>query len=86
MAIFPSGIPFPEQYYANYPGDFYIPLNRYVWGANITYDVKEKMVNKMIEIRPDIVEKLFMDDNIDKFMLILKYSKFNLDSINSLFC
>jgi hypothetical protein len=42
---------------------------------------KQKMVNKMIEIRPDIVEKLFMDGNINKFMLILKYSKINLDSI-----
>ena len=42
---------------------------------------KEKMANKMIEIRPDIVEKLFMDNQINKVILILKYSKFNLDSI-----
>jgi hypothetical protein len=29
----------PSDYYANYPGQLFIPLDRYVLGANITYGV-----------------------------------------------
>lgn len=36
-----TGLALPSVYYANYPGELFIPLNRYVLGPNITYGVKE---------------------------------------------
>lgn len=40
MAIWPTGIQVPDTYYANFPGELAIRLNRYVIGANITYGVQ----------------------------------------------
>jgi len=41
LAIWPTGLNLPETYYANYPGQLFIPLNRLVLGSNITYGVIE---------------------------------------------
>lgn len=30
----------PMDYYANYPGQLFIPLDRYIFGANVTYGVR----------------------------------------------
>jgi hypothetical protein len=35
----PTGLTPPKEYYANYPGELFIPLNRYVLGPNITWGV-----------------------------------------------
>lgn len=39
LALWPTGLKLPDTYYANYPGQLFIPLDRYVLGANITYGV-----------------------------------------------
>jgi hypothetical protein len=39
LALWPTGMRLPETYYANYPGQLFIPLDRYVFGSNITYGV-----------------------------------------------
>ncbi len=39
-SLWPTGIPVPYIYYANFPGHLVIPLNRYVFGANVTYGVQ----------------------------------------------
>lgn len=39
LALWPTGLKLPETYYANYPGQLFIPLDRYVLGSNITYGV-----------------------------------------------
>ena len=39
LAIYPTGLKLPDTYYANYPGQLFIPLDRLVFGSNITYDV-----------------------------------------------
>lgn len=39
LALWPTGRKLPDTYYANYPGQLYIPLDRYVLGSNITYGV-----------------------------------------------
>jgi hypothetical protein len=39
LALWPTGLKVPETYYANYPGQLFIPLDRYVFGSNITYGV-----------------------------------------------
>lgn len=41
MAMWPTGLTLPTTYYSNYPGELFIPLNRYILGPNITYGVKE---------------------------------------------
>jgi hypothetical protein len=38
-ALWPTGLKIPDTYYANYPGKLFIPLDRYVFGPNITYGV-----------------------------------------------
>jgi len=39
LALWPTGLNLPDTYYANYPGNLYIPVDRYVFGSNITYGV-----------------------------------------------
>ena len=48
--LYPTGFDLPKNYYANYPGELFIPLDRYVIGSNITYDVKEYLDNKTGEL------------------------------------
>ncbi len=38
--LWPTGLHLPDTYYANFPGELVIPLNRYIIGANITYGVQ----------------------------------------------
>jgi len=38
-SVWPTGYTLPQSYYANYPGEMFIPLDRYALGANITYGV-----------------------------------------------
>lgn len=52
MAIWPTGLPVPDTYYANYPGELVIRLDRYVIGANITYGVQEKVKNESLNLPP----------------------------------
>ncbi len=40
----------PNTYYANYPGEFGIPLDRYAHGANMTYGVQEKVKNESLDL------------------------------------
>lgn len=44
-ALWPTGMVIPDSYYANFPGELVIPLERYVFGPNITYGVQEKLTN-----------------------------------------
>lgn len=37
LALWPTGRTLPRDYYANYPGQLFIPIDRYVFGGNITY-------------------------------------------------
>lgn len=46
MKMWPTGLKLPESYYANFPGELFIPLERYVLGANITYGVHENVTQK----------------------------------------
>lgn len=39
LALWPTGLKLPDTYYANYPGQLFIPLDRYVFGSNITYGI-----------------------------------------------
>ena len=39
LAMWPTGLTLPTDYYANYPGQLFIPISRYVFGSNITYGV-----------------------------------------------
>jgi hypothetical protein len=39
LALYPTGLRLPDTYYANYPGQLFIPIDRYVFGSNITYGV-----------------------------------------------
>jgi hypothetical protein len=41
-AMWPTGYKLPNTYYANYPGELFIPLDRYVLGSNITFSVIEE--------------------------------------------
>lgn len=41
MDLYPTGLKLPEVYYANYPGELFIPLNRYILGPNVTWGVHE---------------------------------------------
>lgn len=50
MTLWPTGIPAPDTYYANYPGELAIPLHRYVIGANVTWGVQEKLTNETGEL------------------------------------
>ena len=43
MGIYPTGLKLPETYYANFPGEFFIPLARYALGPNMTYSVHESV-------------------------------------------
>jgi hypothetical protein len=45
FTLWPTGLTPAKEYYANYPGELYIPLNRYVMGPNITWDVNETAVS-----------------------------------------
>ena len=45
-ALWPTGRTLPSDYYANYPGQLFIPLDRYVFGSNITYGVKSEEKEK----------------------------------------
>jgi hypothetical protein len=38
-ALWPTGLSIPETYYANYPGQLFIPLDRYILGSNITWGI-----------------------------------------------
>jgi len=40
MALWPTGRKVPSTYYANFPGQLIIPLDRYVIGANVTWGVQ----------------------------------------------
>ncbi len=40
LALWPTGLEMPKDYYANYPGQLFIPVNRLVFGANVTYGIK----------------------------------------------
>jgi hypothetical protein len=40
-ALWPTGLHLPETYFANYPGYLYIPLDRYVYGSNISWGIKD---------------------------------------------
>lgn len=40
-SLWPTGLTPSKEYYANYPGELFIPLNRYVLGPNITWGVNE---------------------------------------------
>lgn len=44
LSIWPTGLSLPDTYYANYPGQLFIPLDRYVLGSNITYGVHSEAV------------------------------------------
>lgn len=37
--LWPTGLKLPETYYANFPGELFIPLDRYIMGPNITYGI-----------------------------------------------
>lgn len=37
LVLYPTGLTLPKDYYANYPGQLFIPIDRYVFGSNITY-------------------------------------------------
>lgn len=37
LVLYPTGLTLPKDYYANYPGELFIPIDRYVFGANLTY-------------------------------------------------
>lgn len=39
LALYPTGLKLPETYYANYPGQLFIPLDRIIFGSNITYGI-----------------------------------------------
>jgi len=39
LALWPTGLKLPEVYYANYPGNLYVPIDRYILGSNITYGI-----------------------------------------------
>lgn len=41
MTLWKTGLTLPSTYYTNYPGELFIPLDRYILGPNITYGVKE---------------------------------------------
>jgi len=38
-AVWPTGLALPDSYYANYPGEMWIYLDRYALGANLTYGI-----------------------------------------------
>lgn len=42
LALWPTGLKLPDTYYANYPGQLFVPLDRYVFGSNITYGVYDE--------------------------------------------
>jgi hypothetical protein len=42
--LWPTGLKPSPEYYANYPGELFIPLNNYVFGPNITWGVHEQTV------------------------------------------
>lgn len=37
--LYPTGFTLPETYYSNFPGELFVPLDRYINGPNITYGV-----------------------------------------------
>ena len=39
MSIYPTGINIPDTYYVNYPGELYVPLDRYLVGTSINYGI-----------------------------------------------
>jgi hypothetical protein len=45
MALWPTGFNIPDTYYANFPGNLFIPLDRYVFGANITYGIDDRSID-----------------------------------------
>jgi len=49
MKMYPTGLQIPDTYYANYPGELFIPLHRYVYGPNITWNVHENEHPNMSE-------------------------------------
>lgn len=38
--LWQTGLKLPDTYYANYPGELIIPLDKYIFGANVTYGVQ----------------------------------------------
>jgi hypothetical protein len=41
FSLWPTGLMPSKEYYSNYPGELFIPLNRYILGPNITWGVNE---------------------------------------------
>jgi len=39
-SLWPTGLTIPNTYYANFPGELVIPLDKYIFGANVTYGVQ----------------------------------------------
>lgn len=45
-SIYPTDLPLPSVYYANYPGEIRINLRNYAIGPNITYNITDLGVSK----------------------------------------
>lgn len=45
-SIYPTDLPLPEVYYANYPGIININLRNYALGPNITYNITDNTEQK----------------------------------------
>lgn len=41
FTLWPTGLTPSKEYYSNYPGELFIPLNRYILGPNVTWAVNE---------------------------------------------
>lgn len=44
FTLWPTGLTPSKEYFSNYPGELYIPLDRYIMGPNITWAVNETTV------------------------------------------
>lgn len=46
LSIWPTGVQMPQHFYANYPGQLFIPTDREALGGNITYGVYHNETDK----------------------------------------
>jgi hypothetical protein len=83
LAIWPTGRKLPDTYYANYPGQLFVPLDRYALGPNITYGVytedKEPPVHYLLQQNTTRIEWWNKTHNILKYTFLRQEQYDSLD-------
>lgn len=83
LAIWTTGRKLPDTYYANYPGQLFVPLDRYALGPNITYGVytedKDPPIHYLLQQNTTRIEWWNKTHNILKYTFLRQEQYDSLD-------